>query len=196
MTQLLSITLTLFLVMDPLGNVPLFLAALRDTPHSRQQRVIARELIIALLIMLAFLVVGGRLLSLLHITSEAMQLASGVILFLIAIRMMFPEQQGNLSERVIAEPFIVPLAVPYVAGPTVLVTEIVLVQREANSWLMVLAGLLIAWVLSALILYSSGYLQRWLGERTLLAVERLMGMLLVILAVQAMLDGVLQVLRA
>ena len=195
MTQLLSITLTLFLVMDPLGNVPLFLAALRDTPQGRRQRVIARELIIALLIMLAFLVVGGRLLSLLQITSEAMQLASGVILFLIAIRMMFPEQQGSLSERVIAEPFIVPLAVPYVAGPTVLVTEIVLVQREANSWLMVLAGLLIAWVASAVILYCSGYLQRWLGERTLVAVERLMGMLLVILAVQAMLDGVLRVLR-
>ncbi|MGA4507927.1 MarC family protein [Propionibacteriaceae bacterium G1746] len=186
-----SAALTFLLVMDPLGNVPLFLAALRHTAPERRVKVILRELLIALFIMLVFMAAGRTLLNLLHVSQEALTVAGGVILLLIAIRMVFPSPQANLAEPVTkGEPFIVPLAVPYLAGPSLLATEILVVSSAPIShigwWLL---ALLLAWGVSAVVLLSAGWLQRFVGDRALVATERLMGMVLVMIGVQMMLDG-------
>lgn len=185
-----SAALTFLLVMDPLGNVPLFLAALRHTAPERRARVILREVLIALVIMLVFLGLGRFLLDLLHVWQEALTVAGGVILLLIAVRMVFPTEMRNLHEPVSGEPFIVPLAVPYLAGPSLLATEILVVSSGApGMWPWWLLALVLAWAISAGVLLSAGWLQRFVGDRTLVAIERLMGMVLVMIAVQMMLDG-------
>lgn len=177
-------------VMDPLGNVPLFLTALRHTPAERRQWVILRECLIALLVMIAFLFLGQGLLTVLHIDHAALEAAGGVILLLIAIRMVFPTPERSLREpHTDDEPFIVPLAVPYVAGPSLLAIEVVLVSQNPDKWPIYLGALLIAWALTAITLYLSGFLRRVVGDRTLTAIERLMGMILVIIAIQMMFEG-------
>jgi multiple antibiotic resistance protein len=185
-----SSAVLLFLVMDPLGNVPFFLAALRDVDAARQGRVVARELLIAYGVMVVFLFAGRPLLDLLHISEPALTIAGGVILFLIALRMVFPSPDRPLHEGVNGEPFIVPLAIPYVAGPSVLATELLLMSREPGRWASWLAGLTVAWAVTAVILLAASRLRSLLGPRGLIASERLMGMLLVAIAVQMFLSGV------
>lgn len=187
--ELLSAVIVFILVMDPFGNVPLFLTALRTTPPERRQWVILRECLIALVIMVMFLFGGGGLLDLLSIEPSALEAAGGVILLLIAIRMVFPTPHNNLQEATLGEPFIVPLAVPYLAGPSLLAILVVLMSRSPQDWPVFLGALVISWVMSTVVLYLSGFLHRVVGERTLVAIERLMGMILVILSVQMMFSG-------
>lgn len=187
--ELLSAAIVFVLVMDPFGNVPLFLTALRTTPAERRQWVTLRECLIALAIMVAFLFGGGAMLDLLSIEPSALEAAGGVILLLIAIRMVFPTDQNNLQEATLGEPFIVPLAVPYLAGPSLLAIEVVLMSQTPQDWPIFLGALVISWAFSTVVLYLSGFLHRVVGERTLVAIERLMGMILVILSVQMMFSG-------
>lgn len=179
-----------FLVMDPIGGVPLFLAALRTVEDKRRQWVILRELLIALAIMVLFLFAGNALLSLLHVEPAALEAAGGVILLLIAVRMVFPEPDKTLHVATLGEPFVVPLAIPYIAGPSLLALEIILISSYPSEWPMLLGALLAAWGLGAVILYASGFLSRVLGEKTLTALERLMGMILVILSMQMLMSGI------
>lgn len=181
----------LFLVMDPVGNVPLFLTALRRVAPHRRRYVLVRELLIALGIMIIFLFLGRALLQTLQVSDHALTVAGGVLLLLIAIRMIFPSPERPLEERVHAdEPFIVPLAVPYTAGPSLLATEILLMSQDGGRWAVWLAAISVAWLASAIILYSSSLLERILGTNTLVAIERLMGMVLVIVSVQMLLSGI------
>lgn len=191
MQLIVSSAVVFVLIMDPLGNVPLFLAALRHTAPERRRRVIVRELLIALGVMLLFLFGGRGFMRLFHIESSALTVAGGAILILIALRMIFPTPERNLREPVTEdEPFIVPLAVPYVAGPSLLAMEIVLVSGNPDALPSYLISLVVAWLVSALVLYFSDGLHRVLGEKALVAVERLMGMVLVIIATQMTLEGV------
>jgi small neutral amino acid transporter SnatA (MarC family) len=151
--------------------------------------VIVRELLIAYLILVAFLVFGQPLLGLLQITGPALTIAGGLVLFLIALRMVFPTAEHRLDERIVGEPFIVPLAVPYVAGPSAMATVLLLVSREPARWPAWLGALTVAWIASAVILVLGGRLSRLLGEKGLVAAERLMGLLLVAVAVQMFLGG-------
>jgi len=187
--EFLSVALTLGLVMDPLGNIPLFLSSTKNVRPERRQRVIARELLISLVLMVAFLFVGGKLLNLLHVGQPALAVGGGLILMLIAIRMVFPSAQTSLAESIDGEPFIVPMAVPYVAGPSVLATEAILMTQMPDRWPMLLLALLACWFVVAIILYASGFLQRILGDKVLNALERLAGMILIVLAAQMLLDG-------
>lgn len=125
-----SAALLLFLVMDPLGNVPFFLAALKNVEPARVRAIIVRELLIAFAVLVFFLFTGRFILELLHISDPALTLSGGVILFLIALRMIFPKPESSMQEDVDGEPFIVPLAIPYVAGPSALATELLLMSRE------------------------------------------------------------------
>ena len=190
MEVMISAAFTFILVMDPLGNVPLFLASLKNTAPERRQWVILRECLIALAVMISFLFAGRGLLNLLHVDDAALKAAGGVILLLISIRMVFPTPERNLTEPVTHdEPFIVPLAVPYMAGPSLLAVIVVFVSQSPESLPWYLGGLVASWAISTVVLYFSGFLQRVVGERTLVAVERLMGMILVLLAVQMMFEG-------
>jgi MarC family membrane protein len=192
---LLSAAVLLFFVMDPLGNVPLFLSALRHVEPSRHRIVIVRELGIALAILVAFLFVGRYLLELLHVSPAALTAGGGIILLLIALRMIFPTSERSLREDVEGEPFIVPLAVPYTAGPSTLATELLLMSGEPGRWPVWLGAVVLAWLASAVILFFSAGLRKLLGERGLTAMERLMGMLLVIVAVEMLMTGIAEYLE-
>ena len=186
----LSAALLLFLVMDPLGNIPLFLTTLKKVDEKRQRIVVIRELVAALVILIAFLFAGRYILDLLHLTETALTTAGGIILMIIAIRMIFPSRDRSLQEDFEGEPFIVPLAIPYVAGPSAMATSLLMMSREPERWADWLLALLKAWAVSALIIYFASYFSRFLGEKGLIALERLMGMLLVTVAVQMLLTGI------
>jgi multiple antibiotic resistance protein len=190
MNYIFSSAFTMFLVMDPLGNIPLFLTALRPVAPERRQKVLARELLIALVIMVIFLLAGRGLLAILHVTQPALATAGGLILLLIAVRMMFPTPQKSLRERTFDEPLIVPLAVPYTAGPSVLAIEVILINQSPDAMPALLAAVGLAWLPTAIVLFFAGYLHHWLGERFLTAIERLMGMILIIVATQMLMGGI------
>jgi multiple antibiotic resistance protein len=193
--SLLSAAVLLFFVMDPLGNVPLFLSALRQVDPSRYRVVIVRELLIALVILIVFLFAGRYVLDLLQVSPAALTAGGGVILLLIALRMIFPSSERSLREDVEGEPFVVPLAVPYTAGPSMLATELLFMSREPERWPVWLGAVVLAWLASAVILYFAGNLRKLLGDRGLTAVERLMGMLLVVVAVEMLMRGAAEYLH-
>ena len=185
-----SAALLLFLILDPLGNIPVFLSILRRLPPRRQRIVIARELLIALGVLMLFLWGGQYVLEAMHLRQESVAIAGGIVLFLIGLRMIFPPPEGLMGELPDGEPFIVPLAIPMVAGPSGMAAVMLMGSQEPGrmgDWSLALS---IAWIATAAILFSATYLYRWLGTRVLMAIERLMGMLLVALSVQMLLDGV------
>lgn len=185
-----SAALLLFLVIDPLANIPFFLTTLRKFDNKRRAQIILRELIIALGVMVACLFAGRYLLQMLRISEPTLSIAGGIILFLIAVRMIFPVPRG-LYEEVDDEPFIFPLAVPFVAGPSALATILLLSSREPERWPDWLMAILIAWGASAVILYGGiDKLAELMGPKGLIAMERLMGMLLTLIAVQMFLSGI------
>lgn len=192
---LVSAAVLLFFVMDPLGNVPLFLATLRAVDPARRSAIVRRELGIALIVLLVFLFIGPTLLSSLHVSRAALTASGGIVLLLIAVRMIFPTETRSMREDVTAEPFIFPLAVPYVAGPSVMATELLLMSQEPGRWPVWIVAVILAWSASAVILVYSGALQRLLGDRALTAMERLMGMLLVMVAVEMLMQGVAEYLH-
>ena len=188
--SLASAALLLFLILDPLGNIPVFLSMLRELPPQRQRIVLARELLIALGVLMLFLWAGKYALELMHLRQESVSIAGGIVLFLIGIRMIFPPPEGLMGEIPDGEPFIVPMAIPLVAGPSGMAAVILMGSNDpARLWDWSLA-LLIAWAATAAILFSATYLYKWLGQRALVAVERLMGMLLVAISVQMLMDGI------
>ena len=190
--ELASVAFTLFLVMDPLGNIPLFLSALKEVPAERRRRVLVRELLIAYAVLVACLLVGQPLLRSLRLDQESISIAGGIVLFLIALRMIFPSEGGVLGESIEGEPFIVPLAIPLLAGPSALSAILVLASTAPERTLGWLGALTLAWGASAAILLSSNLFYRILRRRGLVALERVMGMVLVMLAVQMFLDGLAQ----
>lgn len=185
-----SAIVTLFLVMDPLGNVPLFLSVLKTVPPERRQRVLLRELGFAYVVLVAFLLMGNALLRFLGLEQEAVSIAGGIVLFLIALRMIFPDH-GTLTDGAPeGEPFVVPLAIPLIAGPSTLATLLLLDRTVPSSTMTLLLVVTTAWAIGGVILLSSTFLYRVLGQRGLVAMERLMGMLLVMVAVQMLMNGI------
>jgi multiple antibiotic resistance protein len=182
--------ITLFLVMDPLGNIPVFLTILRPFEARRRSRILLRELLLAFGILLSFLIGGKWMLAVLHLRQESISIAGGIILFLIALRMIFPHKGGIMGEFEEGEPFLVPLAVPLIAGPSTIATLLLFASSYPERLLDWTLALTAAWAMSAGILLLSGLLYNVLKERGLAAIERLMGMLLVTLAVQMFLDGI------
>lgn len=191
--SLISAIILLFLVMDPIGNIPVFLAVLARVDPPRRTRILVRELLIALLVLLLFLFLGRYIVAALQLQSAALTIAGGVILFLIALRMVFPMGEGLFNSDLDGEPLVVPLAIPLVAGPSALATVLLLVSSQPNliKWLL---ALVIAWAVTAIILMLSEPLSRLLGRRALIALERLMGMVLITVAVQMLLNGMRMVI--
>lgn len=191
--DLLSAIVTLVLIMDPIGNVPIFAAQLQGVDESRRARVVLRESLIALVILVCFLLFGRFLLQWLQIGESALYLSGGVLLFLISLEMIFPGARhlsAGGQRQAEGEPFIVPLATPLVAGPSTIATLMIFVTRQPDRLLDWLVALVVAWIASTAILTSSARLGRLLGPRGLAACERLMGMILTVIAVQMFLDGI------
>lgn len=186
---MLSIAFTLFLLMDSIGNIPFYISFLKGLDPKRQRVVIFREMMIALAIIILFNFVGDGLMQFLNVQNDTVQIAGGIILFLLCLKMIFPPPH-DATEHLPhdTEPFIVPLAVPLIAGPAVLAAVIIYSKQEANSWVLV-GAILIAWAVSLVILIGSSFLKRILGWKGILAMERLMGLVLTLIAVQMFLTG-------
>jgi MarC family membrane protein len=191
-----SAALLLFLILDPLGNIPVFLSLLKGLAPARQRIVILRELVIALAVLMLFLWAGRYLLELMHLRQESVSIAGGIILFLIGLRMIFPPSEGIMGELPDGEPFIVPMAIPMIAGPSGMAAVMLLGSQEPGRMGEWSLALVIAWAATAAILFSATYLQKLLGTRVLTAIERLMGMVIVAISVQMLLDGITTYLRA
>ena len=189
-TSFLSATILLLLVTDPLGNIPIFVAALRAVPPHRKAYVILRECLIAFSILLLFMFFGKSFMDALGLSDVSLQIGGGVILFLIALRMVFPVPDGIFGVTPDGEPFIVPLAIPAIAGPSALATVLLLVSREPERLFEWIGALTVALATSALVLVFADKLQRRLGERAVIAFERLMGLVLIAIAVEMILKGI------
>lgn len=184
-----SATVLLLLVFDPFGSIPVFASALRNVPEERRLRVVCRECVIAFAVLALFLFGGDGFLKLMHLSSASLQLSGGVVLFLIALRMIFPTREGVFGPLPDREPFIFPLAVPMLAGPSALATVLLLGAQAPDRNLEWLGALAIATVVSAVILGAADRLQSALGEPVVAAFERLMGLIVAALAVEMLISG-------
>ncbi len=190
---ILSASVLLFMVMDPLGNVPLFISILSNVEPEKRTRIIIRELLIALLVLTVFLFAGRYIMSAMQLTEPSLSISGGIILFIIALRMIFPVQHttsnGINPDR---DPFIVPLAIPLIAGPSSMAFILLISTKEPERIFEWMFALFCAWIVSSLILVSSNFLGRILGKRGLVAIERLMGMILTAISVEMLLKGIKQ----
>jgi len=181
--------LTLFLVMDPIGNIGMWLPILEVVPPRRRRWVIVRENVIALGVLVAFLYFGPALLRTLKVQMPALEVAGGVVIFIIALRLIFESADGLFGgDDIEGEPLVVPLAIPLLAGPSAMAT-VMLLSTQADSSATVLAGLGAAWLVGLVILLAAGRISRLLGRRGMLAAQRLMGLLLTVIAVQMFMSG-------
>jgi MarC family membrane protein len=188
--ELFSATILLILVLDPFGNLPLVVAALADVAPERRAGIVLRECLFAFLILLAFMAGGRTFMQWLQLSDVSLAIAGGIILFLIALRMVFPHPDGVFGDTRGAEPFLVPLAVPSIAGPSALATVMLMASRDPahmGTWAIALSA---GMAVTTIVLLAAQRLQAALGERVVVAFERLMGLVLTALAVEMLLNGI------
>ncbi len=183
-----SATILLILITDPIGNIPIFANALRHVAPERRSWVILREVLIAFVLLLLFMFVGDGFLRLMNLSELSLQIGGGVILFLIALRMIFPQPAVNTPDTV-GEPLIVPLAIPAIAGPSALATVLLLVSQAPDRRMEWIGALCITMAVSAVVLVLAERIQRVAGDRFVVALERLMGLVLVAMSIEMMLRG-------
>jgi len=184
------VAVTLFFIMDPLGNVPVFNAVLSSFDARKRTIIVARELVLALLILLGFLFAGNAILSFLGLSQSSLNIAGGILLFIISLRMIFPKATSRDEIDDTEEPFLVPLAIPLVAGPSTIAILLLLSSSQPDRIAEWSVALLLAWLGTTVLLVTAPVLLRFLGRRGTRALERLMGMILVILATQMLLNGI------
>jgi len=192
----LSNAVLLFLVIDPFGLIPIYLSLIKRVPPERRIRVLLRELAIALVALVLFLFAGKYVLALLRISESSLAISGGLILFLIALPMVFPAIKLGFDTEDSAEPFIVPLATPLFAGPSALTLVILIGNDKDGAWPERLAAVFAAWLAAGLVLLLGNAIARLIGARGLVALERLMGMFLVAMAVEMLLSGLAAYFRA
>ena len=185
-----STSVTIFLIMDPFGNAPVFNAVLSRLDRRRRSIVVARELLIALFILLGFLLAGNTILDFLGLTQPSLSIAGGILLFIISLRMIFPSARVAEDNADMEDPFIVPLAVPLIAGPSTIAVLLLLSSNQPEQLKEWSIALFLAWFGTTILLVASPFLLKVIGSRGSRALERLMGMILVILATQMLLNGI------
>ena len=180
----------LMLVTDPFGNVPIFASALATVPPKRRPKIVVRECLIAFVVLLVFMFFGSHFLKALSLSEVSLRIAGSVILLLIAIRMVFPHPDGVLGRTEGGEPFIVPLAIPALAGPSALAT-VLLFSRESTGEVLVhvaaLAAVVVVWLV---VFLGAERLQKVLGTQVMTAFERLMGLILAAMSIEMLLGGI------
>lgn len=185
-----SAVLVLLLVLDPVGNVPVFVSLLKNVEPERRTWVLLREWAIAFALLLVFVFFGRPILRLLGLSEPSLTIAGGVILFLIAVRMIFRTPEGVFGDALAGEPFIVPLAIPSIAGPSALATVMLLVSRAPQRLLEWTAAVAVAMLATLALLAFAERVARLVGERALLGFERLTGLVLAAIAVEMLLKGI------
>jgi multiple antibiotic resistance protein len=189
-----TIMMALFFVLNATGQIPLFLALLAHFDHKRQLKIITRELCIALCILLMFTFFGDNILEILGISRPIIAIAGGILLFLISLGMIFPKPQETSEKSLTQEPMIIPLAIPIITGPGA-ITTVMLYSHETGNSMLVAAAAVCAWIPSLIILLLGSYIKKILGEKGLVAVERLGGMLVCLIGIQMFTSGTLLLVR-
>lgn len=190
----LTSAFSLFLILNAFGNIPIFISSLSKFPIQRQRKIILRELSIALSFLLAFNFFGDTILDLLGISHPIIGIAGGSLMLIIALGMIFPRPDKKQGEQDLQEPFIVPLAVPIVAGPGSIASVMIFAEQIQDPWIMT-GIILAAWLPSTLILLASANIKNFLGQRGLQACQRLGGMLILLFSVQMFASGLMQLLQ-
>lgn len=190
-SEIFSAIITLTLVMDPIGNIPLFISVLKNVKEEKRKKIIIRELFIALILMLFFLFFGKWIVKLFSIDIISLSISGGIVLFLIALSMIFPSKGNGLIDTT-KEPFIVPLAIPLVAGPSVLTMVLIYNMKDPGNIVLWFFIIFISWLINISILIFSTRISKFLGEKGMEACERLMGMILITIAVGMILSGIKQ----
>jgi MarC family membrane protein len=188
--SVLSATILLILIMNPLGNLPFFIATLKSVDKKRHTRIIIRETFFAYLVLIIFMLFGRIFLQSVQITEQALGISGGIILFLIAIRMIFPERKDGDEKQLEGEPIFVPLAIPMTAGPGALTTVMLFSTTQPDKKLVWIVAITVASIVVGIVLLGGRYLSKYFGERGLIALERLSGMMLTAMAVQMFLSGI------
>ncbi|CAL4322960.1 UPF0056 inner membrane protein YhgN [Buchnera aphidicola (Chaitophorus sp. 3695)] len=191
MQTIISITILLILIMDPLGNLPVFMTVLKNFNSKERRLILIREMCIALCIMILFLFSGENILNFLNLKTETVSISGGIILFFIAIKMIFPNHENENHVKVVhEEPFLVPLAVPLVAGPSVLATLMLLSHQYAKNMNYLIISLFISWSITLITLLMSDAFLNIFGKKVVNVLERLMGLILIMLSTQMFLNGI------
>ncbi len=192
-TPFFTICVAIFLVLNATGQIPLFLALLARFDHKKQIKIICRELSVALLILLLFTFCGDKVLQILGISRPIIGMAGGILLFLISLTMVFP-RKADETKTLTQEPVIIPLAIPIITGPGAIATVMLYAHETSNPW-MVGAAAFTAWVPSLIIILMGSYIKKLLGEKGLVAIERLGGMLVCLIGVQMFASGTLLIVK-
>ncbi|WP_343155076.1 YhgN family NAAT transporter [Buchnera aphidicola (Kurisakia onigurumii)] len=193
MHEIISNSILLILIMDPLGNLPLFMSLLKNFSPKKQRLILIREMLFSLIIMIIFLFSGEKILHSLNVKTETVSISGGIILFLIAIKMIFPIEYNDkmfIKEKNIEEPFLVPLAIPLVAGPSLLATLMLLSHQYSKNIICLIISLIISWLFTLIILLLSGLFLKILGKKGVNVLEKLMGLILIMLSIQMFLNGI------
>ncbi|HKX44597.1 MAG TPA: MarC family protein [Burkholderiaceae bacterium] len=184
-----SAFILLLLVLDPLGSLAIFIPIMRDVAPTRRRWVAVREVGIAFAVLFTFMFFGEAFLRVMHLSERSLEVAGGVILLMVAIRMIFSHEGGVYGVPEGKEPLIFPLAVPLLAGPSAMATVLLLASRQPDrlmSWIAALAG---AMLVSGAVLLLCDRIRRLLGDSVVSALEKLMGLVLTAIAVEMVLAG-------
>lgn len=186
---LFSLAVTIFLIANPIGSAPAFVALVKDFDFARQKKILLREALFSLLLALLYLYIGDAFLKVLQIEPYSLSISGGIVIFLVALTMIFPKaQQETSTVKITREPFIVPIATPLIAGGGVF-TTIIVYLKQTNDYVLMSEAIALAWIFVILITYSAAYLQKLLGKGGLIVLERLMGMLLLMMGVELIMRG-------
>jgi MarC family membrane protein len=185
----LSALVLLLLVLDPFGSLPIFISVLKGVPPERRTRVAVREVLIAFCVLLGFMFAGGAFLKLMHLSERSLEVAGGVILLIIAIRMIFASGGEIYAAGTGREPFIFPLAVPLLAGPSAMATVLLLASRQPERLVEWVGALSAAMLVCGAVLLAADRLRKLLGDSMVAAIEKLMGLVLTAIAVEMILAG-------
>ena len=190
MSDFLSAAILLFLVIDPMGNLPIVAAMVGQIERTRRAKIVVRECVIAYGILILFMFFGQRFLDVMHLSEISVSIAGGVILFMIAIRMVFRSPEGVFGDTIDHEPFIVPLAIPLIAGPSALASVMLMVSRDPGKIGIWVGALTVVMLITTLVLACGERIERLIGKRAVEAIERLMGLILTAIAVEMLLGGI------
>jgi MarC family membrane protein len=186
----ISALILLLLVLDPFGGLPIYIGIFRGVAPERRRAVAIRETCIAFVILLMFMVGGQAFLSVMHLSERSLEVAGGVILLIIAMRMIFSSGDKIYELDTTREPIVFPLAVPLMAGPSAMATVLLLSSRQPERLWQWVGALAVALLISLAVLLSADRLRRWLGDSLVAAMEKLMGLVLTAVAVEMLLAGI------
>lgn len=184
-----SALILLLLVLDPLGSLPVFIPIMKAVQPERRRWVAIREVAIAFAVLFLFMFFGQSFLRVMHLSERSLEVAGGVILLMVAIRMIFSHEGGVYGIPDDKEPLIFPLAVPLLAGPSAMATVLLLASRQPDKLLTWVGALSCAMAVSGVVLLLCDRIRRVVGDSVVSATEKLMGLVLTAIAVEMILAG-------